>query len=114
MNWSRSWSKVCDSDRIVPSPSRSASGPWCWVGRHVVVCLLAGRLTFHLQPLVWVVRRSCSCLIVGRWVDLCLGRFGGVITPLPFVHTARRSYRLNDPLKCSDRGDVGGLPFATS
>ncbi|CAF2270285.1 unnamed protein product [Brassica napus] len=33
MNWSRSWSKVCDSDRIVPSPSRSASGPWCWVGR---------------------------------------------------------------------------------
>ncbi|KAG5374197.1 hypothetical protein IGI04_042485, partial [Brassica rapa subsp. trilocularis] len=27
-----SWSKVCDSDRIVPSPSRSASGPWCWVG----------------------------------------------------------------------------------
>ncbi|KAG5374496.1 hypothetical protein IGI04_042176 [Brassica rapa subsp. trilocularis] len=29
----RSWSKVCDSDRIVPSPSRSASGQWCWVGR---------------------------------------------------------------------------------
>ena len=28
---------------------------------------------------MWVVRRSCSCLIVGRWVDLCLGRFGGVI-----------------------------------
>ncbi|CAN6989860.1 unnamed protein product, partial [Brassica rapa subsp. trilocularis] len=36
MNWSRSWSKVCDSDRIVPSPSRSASGPWCWVGRSVM------------------------------------------------------------------------------
>ncbi|WZZ14848.1 hypothetical protein YC2023_107937 [Brassica napus] len=33
MNWSRSWSKVCDSDRIIPSPSRSVSGPWCWVGR---------------------------------------------------------------------------------
>ncbi|KAL0744965.1 hypothetical protein Bca101_100910 [Brassica carinata] len=28
-------------------------------------------------------------------------------TPLPFVHTARRSYRLNDPVKCSDRGGVG-------
>ena len=24
------------------------------------------------------------------------------ITSLPFVHTARRSYRLNDPMKCSD------------
>ncbi|KAL0745721.1 hypothetical protein Bca101_101776 [Brassica carinata] len=29
---------------------------------------------------------------------------------LPFVHTARRSYRLNDPVKCSDRGGVGGEP----
>ncbi|KAF2553289.1 hypothetical protein F2Q68_00035504 [Brassica cretica] len=28
-----SWSKVCDSDWIVPSPSRSVSGQWCWVGR---------------------------------------------------------------------------------
>ncbi|WZY99878.1 hypothetical protein YC2023_072207 [Brassica napus] len=45
MNWSRSWSKVCDSDRIVPSPSRSAPGPWCWVGRSVMFlfdCWLAG------------------------------------------------------------------------
>ncbi|KAF2540159.1 hypothetical protein F2Q68_00030836 [Brassica cretica] len=33
MNWSKSWSKFCDSGRIIPSPSRSASGPWCWVGR---------------------------------------------------------------------------------
>ncbi|KAG5373691.1 hypothetical protein IGI04_042989, partial [Brassica rapa subsp. trilocularis] len=41
----RSWSNVCDSDRIVPSPSRSASGPWCWVGRSVMFlfdCWLAG------------------------------------------------------------------------
>ena len=30
-------------------------------------------------------------------------------TSLPFVHTARRSYRLNGPVKCSDRGDVGGF-----
>ncbi|WZZ00103.1 hypothetical protein YC2023_072431 [Brassica napus] len=35
-------------------------------------------------------------------------------TSLPFVHTARRSYRLNDPVKCSDRGNVGGSPSATS
>ena len=31
-----------------------------------------------------------------------------LIKSLPFVHTARRSYRLNDPVKCSDRGDDGG------
>ncbi|WZY93750.1 hypothetical protein YC2023_066079 [Brassica napus] len=29
---------------------------------------------------------------------------------LPFVHTAHRSDRLNDPVNCLDRGDVGGLP----
>ncbi|KAF3565310.1 hypothetical protein DY000_02014281 [Brassica cretica] len=29
-------------------------------------------------------RRSCSCLIVGRWFDLCLERFGGV-TPPPSI-----------------------------
>ena len=34
-------------------------------------------------------------------------------TSLPFVHTARRSYRLNGPVKCSDRGDVGGSLPAT-
>ncbi|KAK9080913.1 hypothetical protein Syun_031879 [Stephania yunnanensis] len=27
-------------------------------------------------------------------------------TSPPFVHTARRSYRLNGPVKCSDRGDA--------
>ena len=26
-----------------------------------------------------------------------------LITSLPFVHTARRSYRLDGPVKCSDR-----------
>jgi hypothetical protein len=31
-----------------------------------------------------------------------------LITSLPFVHTARRSYRLNDPVKFSDCGDAGG------
>lgn len=37
-----------------------------------------------------------------------------LITSLPFVHTARRSYRLNGPVKCSDCGDVGGSLPATS
>jgi hypothetical protein len=34
-----------------------------------------------------------------------------LITSLPFVHTARRSYRLNGPVKCSDCGDPGGSPL---
>ncbi|WZY72159.1 hypothetical protein YC2023_004399 [Brassica napus] len=33
-----------------------------------------------------------------------------LITSQPFVHTTRRSYRLNDPVKCSGRGDVGEQP----
>ncbi|KAF3592853.1 hypothetical protein DY000_02024060 [Brassica cretica] len=43
----RSWSKFCDSDRIIPNPSRTASGPWCWVGRPIMFlfdCWLAGCL----------------------------------------------------------------------
>jgi hypothetical protein len=29
-----------------------------------------------------------------------------LITSLPFVHTARRTYRLNDSVSLSDRGNV--------
>ena len=32
------------------------------------------------------------------------------ITSLPFVHTARRSYRLNDPVRPPDCGNVAGSP----
>ena len=35
-----------------------------------------------------------------------------LITSLPFVHTARRSYRLNDPVRPPDCGDVAGSPAA--
>ncbi|KAF3511987.1 hypothetical protein F2Q69_00007285 [Brassica cretica] len=42
-----SWGPGSLSDiRIVPSPSRNASRPWCWVGRSVMFlfdCWLAGR-----------------------------------------------------------------------
>ena len=34
-----------------------------------------------------------------------------VITSLPFVHTARRSYRLDEPVKSSDR-DFWGFPLS--
>lgn len=37
-----------------------------------------------------------------------------LITSLPFVHTARRSYRLNGPVKCLDGGDRGGSPPVAS
>ena len=36
-----------------------------------------------------------------------------LITSLPFVHTARRSYRLNDPVKFTERGDADGSPSVT-
>jgi len=36
-----------------------------------------------------------------------------LITSLPFVHTARRSYRLNDPVKFSDCVDADGSPSVT-
>ena len=34
------------------------------------------------------------------------------ITSLPFVHTARRSYRLNDPVRPPDWGNAAGSPAA--
>ena len=37
-----------------------------------------------------------------------------LITSLPFVHTARRCYRLNGPVRSSDRGDAAGPPAAMS
>ena len=36
-----------------------------------------------------------------------------LITSRPFVHTARRSYRLNDPVRPPDWGDAFGSPDAT-
>ncbi|WZY99268.1 hypothetical protein YC2023_071597 [Brassica napus] len=113
MNWSRSWSKVCDSDRIVPSPSRSASGPWCWVGRSVMFLFdywLAG-WPFISNP--WC-GSSLQLLVFNEEFLVSASHQLALTTSLPFVHTARRSYRLNDPVKCSDRGDVGGSPSATS
>ncbi|KAF2563767.1 hypothetical protein F2Q70_00016010 [Brassica cretica] len=62
MNWSRSWSKFCDFDRIVPSLSHSASGPWCMVGRPVMFlfdCWLAGRFGS--------VTKVCSTRCLAGW-----------------------------------------------
>lgn len=58
--------------------------------------------------------RLLQLLILNEEFLVNAGHQLALITSLPFVHTARRSYRLNDPVKCSDRGDVGGSPPATS
>ena len=82
MNWSRSWSKSCDSDRIVPNPSRRASGPWCWVGRSVMFlfdCWLAGWL-IHLQP--WVLDGRSVMFLFDCWP---VGR--------PMLRTVRGCYK---------------------
>ena len=41
---------------------------------------------------------------------MCHQRVNLLITSLPFVHTARRSYRLNDPVRPPDCGSVAGSP----
>ncbi|KAF3610822.1 hypothetical protein DY000_02049179 [Brassica cretica] len=43
-------------------------------------CLIVGRPvgSFISNPGCWTVDRSCSCLIFGWLIDLCLGQFGGV------------------------------------
>ncbi|KAK8955259.1 hypothetical protein KSP40_PGU022545 [Platanthera guangdongensis] len=52
--------------------------------------------------------------VLSWWSDLSVSVSHqlALTTSLPFVHTARRSYRLNGPVKCSDRCDVGGSPPA--
>ncbi|WZZ15364.1 hypothetical protein YC2023_108453 [Brassica napus] len=58
--------------------------------------------------------RSLQLLVFNEEFLVSASHQLALTTSLPFVHTARRSYRLNDPVKCSDRGDVGGSPSATS
>ncbi|WZZ27499.1 hypothetical protein YC2023_010900 [Brassica napus] len=64
-------------------------------GRGVNFVTLAGSsLTHHIalpDHGVGLDGQSCSCLIVGRWVDLFLGRFGGVtevVSEHGFVHAS--------------------------
>ena len=49
--------------------------------------------------------RSLQLLILNEEFLVSASHQLALITSLPFVHTARRSYRLNGPVKCSDRGD---------
>ncbi|KAI3493939.1 hypothetical protein L1887_41146 [Cichorium endivia] len=58
--------------------------------------------------------RSLQLLVFNEEFLVSASHQLALTTSLPFVHTARRSYRLNGPVKCYDRGDVGGSPPATS
>lgn len=58
--------------------------------------------------------RSLQLLVFNEEFLVSVSHQLALTMSLPFVHTARRSYRLNGPVKCSDCGDVSGLPLATS
>jgi hypothetical protein len=46
--------------------------------------------------------RSLQLLVFNEELLVSVSHQLALITSLPFVHTARRSYRLNDPVKSSD------------
>jgi hypothetical protein len=48
--------------------------------------------------------RSLQLLIFNEEFLVSVSHQLALITSLPFVHTARRSYRLNDPVKSTDGG----------
>ncbi|CAL8988870.1 unnamed protein product [Prunus brigantina] len=62
----------------------------------------------------WVRGESLQLLVFNEEFLVSASHRLALTTSTPFVHTARRSYRLNGPVKCSDRGDVGGSLPATS
>ena len=56
--------------------------------------------------------RSLELLILNEECLVSARHQRALITSLPFVHTARRSYRLNDPVRPPDCGDAAGSPAA--
>ena len=57
--------------------------------------------------------RSLQLLIFNEEFLVSASHQLALTTSLPFVHTARRSYRLNGPVKFSDCADAGGSPPVT-
>ena len=53
--------------------------------------------------------RLLQLLILNEEFLVNAGHQLALITSLPFVHTARRTYRLNGPVKFRDRGVLGLL-----
>ena len=68
---------------------------------------------YNLDLTVWVIfklyrvrDRFLQFLIVNEEFLVNASHQLALITSLPFVHTARRTYRLNDSVKISDRDHV--------
>ena len=71
---------------------------------------------YNLDLTVWVIfklyrvrDRFLQFLIVNEEFLVNASHQLALITSLPFVHTARRTYRLNGPVKTSDCGNVALL-----
>ena len=69
---------------------------------------------YNLDLTVWVIfklyrvrDRFLQFLIVNEEFLVNASHQLALITSLPFVHTARRTYRLNGPVKSSDLRDIG-------
>eukprot|EP01018_Ginkgo_biloba_P035236 Gb_05555 [translate_table: standard] len=96
---------------------------WCapglnWLGRVSDTVTLkkleCSKQSYALNTLAWNNAIGVWSYCVGLQDRISASHQLALTTSLPFVHTARRSYRLNDPVKCSDRADDGGSPPATS
>ena len=74
---------------------------------------------YNLRRKAWVILKLCrdgdrllQLLILNEECLVSASHQLALITSLPFVHTARRSYRLNGPVKSSDyQTESFGLPF---
>ena len=58
--------------------------------------------------------RSLQLLVFNEECLVSASHQLALITSLPFVHTARRSYRLDVLVKCSDWRPGGGSPLAVA
>ena len=68
---------------------------------------------YNLRRKAWVILKLCrdgdrllQLLIFNEEFLVNVSHQLTLITSLPFVHTARRTYRLNGPVKSSDLRDV--------
>ena len=76
---------------------------------------------YNLGRKVWVISkfrrdgdRLLQLLIFNEECLVSASHQLALITSLPFVHTARRSYRLNDPVRPPDLDNLSGSPIGMS
>ncbi len=81
-----------------------------------------GQRVYHLGRKVWVIfgkpcragDRSLQLLIFNEEFLVSVSHQLALTTSLLLVHTARRSYRLNDPVKFPEQGSLFGLTLRQS